>query len=121
MLADGISTVNSSLSGHLLARNFGKYILKLPTIKTRNIGTYLFSINVIRKLGNNMDNIVFREAGIDDAEEMISYLNIVGRESDNLMHGSNGFNVPIEAVKQRIQAFHDADNSVIMIAMQHIV
>ena len=66
------------------------------------IGTYLFSINVIRKLGNNMDNIVFRE-------------------SDNLMHGSNGFNVPIEAVKQRIQAFHDADNSVIMIAMQHIV
>ncbi len=49
-----------------------------------------------------MDNIVFREAGIDDAEEMISYLNIVGRESDNLMHGSNGFNVPIEAVKQRM-------------------
>ena len=64
-----------------------------------------------------MDNIVFREAEIDDAEKMISYLNIVGRESDNLMHGSNGFNVPIEAVKQRIQAFHDADNSVIMIAM----
>ena len=51
-----------------------------------------------------MENIVFREAGTDDAEEMISYLNIVGRESDNLMHGSNGFNVPIEAVKQRIQA-----------------
>ncbi len=44
-----------------------------------------------------MDNIVFREAEIDDAEKMISYLNIVGRESDNLMHGSNGFNVPIEA------------------------
>ena len=44
-----------------------------------------------------LDNIVFREAEIDDAEKMISYLNIVGRESDNLMHGSNGFNVPIEA------------------------
>ena len=43
-----------------------------------------------------LDNIVFREAEIDDAEKMISYLNIVGRESDNLMHGSNGFNVPIE-------------------------
>ena len=64
-----------------------------------------------------MDNIVFREAEIDDAEEMISYLNIVGRESDNLMHGSNGFNVPIEAVKHRIQASYDADNSVIMIAL----
>ena len=49
--------------------------------------------DVIRKSGNNMENIVYREAGIDDAEEMISYLNIVGKESDNLMHGSNGFNV----------------------------
>ena len=45
-----------------------------------------------------MDNIVFREAEIDDAEEMISYLNIVGGESDNLMHGPDGFKVPIEAV-----------------------
>ena len=64
-----------------------------------------------------MENIVFREAEIDDAEEMISYLNIVGRESDNLMHGSDGFNVPVEAVKQRIKASHDADNSVILIAL----
>ena len=64
-----------------------------------------------------MDNLVFREAEIDDAEEMISYLNIVGGESDNLMHGSEGFKVPVEAVKRRIQASHDADNSIIMIAL----
>ncbi len=65
-----------------------------------------------------MDDIVFREAEIDDAEEMISYLNIVGGESDNLMHGPDGFNVPVEAVKRRIQAHHDADNSIILIALQ---
>ncbi len=64
-----------------------------------------------------MDNIVFREAEIDDAEEMISYLNIVGGESDNLMHGPDGFKVPIEAVKRRIQASHDADNCIILIAL----
>ena len=64
-----------------------------------------------------MDNLVFREAEIDDAEEMISYLNIVGGESDNLMHGSEGFKVPVEAVKRRIQASHDADNSIILIAL----
>ena len=64
-----------------------------------------------------MDNLVFREAEIDDAEEMISYLNIVGGESDNLMHGSEGFKVPVEAVKRRIQASHDADNSIIMSAL----
>ena len=64
-----------------------------------------------------MENIVFREAEIDDAEEMISYLNIVGGESDHLMHGPNGFKVPVDAVKRRIQALHDADNSVILIAL----
>ena len=64
-----------------------------------------------------MDNLVFREAEIDDAEEMISYLNIIGGESDNLMHGSEGFKVPVEAVKRRIQASHDADNSIIMIVL----
>ena len=64
-----------------------------------------------------MENIVIREAEIDDAEEMISYLNIVGGESDNLMHGHEGFKVPVEAVKRRIQASHDAENSIILIAL----
>ena len=64
-----------------------------------------------------MINMEIREAKTDDAEEMISYLNIVGGESDNLMHGSDGFKVPVEAVKRRIQASHDADNSVILIAL----
>jgi RimJ/RimL family protein N-acetyltransferase len=64
-----------------------------------------------------MENIVIREAEIDDAEEMISYLNTVGGESDNLMHGADGFKVPVEAVKRRIQASHDADNSIILIAL----
>ena len=64
-----------------------------------------------------MDHIVIREAEIDDAQEMISYLNIVGGESDHLMHGPDGFKVPVEAVKRRIQASHDADNSIILIAL----
>ena len=33
------------------------------------------------------------------------------------MHGSNGFNVPVEAVKRRIQASHESDNSAILIAL----
>ena len=72
---------------------------------------------MIIKRGSNLEDIVVREAVVDDAEEMISYLNIVGGESDNLMHGSNGFNVPVEAVRHRIQASHDSDNSVILIAL----
>ncbi len=64
-----------------------------------------------------MENIIIREATVDDAEKMISYLNIVGGESDNLMHGAEGFKVPVEGVKRRIQASHEADNSVILIAL----
>ena len=64
-----------------------------------------------------MQNITIREAEINDAEEMIRYLNIVGGESNNLMHGANGFHVPAEAVKRRIQAHHESDNSVILIAL----
>lgn len=50
-----------------------------------------------------MENMIIREAVPDDAEEMISFLNITGGESDNLMHGSNGFNVPVEAVKRLLE------------------
>ena len=64
-----------------------------------------------------MKDIMIREAIADDAEEMISYLNIVGGESDNLMHGSNGFHVPAEGVKRRIQAYHESDNSVVLVAL----
>ena len=64
-----------------------------------------------------MENIIIREAAAEDAEEMISYLNIVGGESDYLMHGTNGFRVPVEGVRRRIQASHESDNSVILIAL----
>ena len=39
-----------------------------------------------------------REAVPDDAEKMILYLNQVGGESDNLLHGENEFVVPHEGV-----------------------
>ena len=64
-----------------------------------------------------MENIIIREAAAEDAEEMIAYLNIVGGESDYLMHGANGFRVPAEGVRRRIQASHESDNSVILIAL----
>ncbi|MBO7136326.1 MAG: hypothetical protein J6V73_06840 [Spirochaetaceae bacterium] len=43
---------------------------------------------------------IIREAVPEDAEKMISYLNQVGGESDNLLHGENEFTVPIEGVKR---------------------
>ena len=62
---------------------------------------------------------IIREAVPDDAEKMISYLNQVGGESDNLMHGKNEFNVPIEGVKRKLAMSKDSENSVVLIALDN--
>lgn len=61
---------------------------------------------------------MIREAVSQDAEKMISYLNQAGGESDNLLHGKNEFNVPVEGVKRKLNMSKDSDNSVILIALE---
>ena len=58
-----------------------------------------------------------REATPEDAEEMILFLNQVGKESDNLMHGKDGFHVPIEGVRRRLALLSDSDNSIVIVAV----
>ena len=60
---------------------------------------------------------IIREAVPDDAEKMILYLNQVGGESDNLLHGENEFTVPIEGVKRKLAMSKDSENSVVLIAL----
>ena len=62
---------------------------------------------------------IIREAVPDDAEKMISYLNQVGGESDNLMHGKNELNVPVEGVKRKLAMSKDSENSVVLIALDN--
>ncbi len=62
---------------------------------------------------------IIREALPDDAEKMISYLNQVGGESDNLLHGENEFNVPIEGVKRKLAMAKDSENSIVLIALEN--
>ena len=61
---------------------------------------------------------MIREAVSQDAEKMISYLNQAGGESDNLLHGKNEFNVPVEGVKRKLNMSKESDNSVILIALE---
>ena len=65
------------------------------------------------------DTYMIREAVPDDAQNMISYLNQVGGESDNLLHGDNEFNVPVEGVKRKIAMSKESENSVILIALEN--
>ena len=62
---------------------------------------------------------IIREAVPDDAEKMISYLNQVGGESDNLLHGKNEFTVPVEGVKRKLATSKDSENSVVLIALEN--
>ena len=60
---------------------------------------------------------IIREAVPDDAEKMITYLNQVGGESDNLLHGENEFTVPIEGVRRKLAMSKDSENSIVLIAL----
>lgn len=62
-----------------------------------------------------MENLVIRRAEAQDAEEMIEYLNLVGGESDNLMHGKDEFQVPAERVRAHIEHVLHSPNSVILV------
>ena len=62
---------------------------------------------------------IVREALPDDAERMILYLNQVGGESDNLLHGENEFNVPIEGVKRKLTLSNASENSIVLIALEN--
>ena len=62
---------------------------------------------------------IIREAVPDDAEKMIPYLNQVGGESDNLLHGKNEFTVPIEGVKRKLAMSRDSENSIVLIALEN--
>ena len=62
---------------------------------------------------------IIREAVPDDAEKMISYLNQVGGESDNLLHGKNEFTVLVEGVKRKLAMSKVSENSVVLIALEN--
>ena len=62
---------------------------------------------------------IIREAVPDDAEKMILYLNQVGGESDNLLHGENEFIVPVEGVKRKLAMSKDSENSTVLIALDN--
>ena len=66
-----------------------------------------------------MDNsYIIREAVPDDAEKMISYLNQVNGESDNMLYGKDEFTVPIEGVKRKLAMTKESENSIILIALE---
>ena len=62
---------------------------------------------------------IIRDAVEEDAEKMITYLNQAGGESDYLLHGENGFLVPVEGVRRKLAMSKESENSIILIALEN--
>lgn len=67
------------------------------------------------KLKNGMD-LLIRNAEESDAEQMITYLNIIGGESDNLLFGKNGFRLNVEQEREYLKNMKGDQNSVMLLA-----
>lgn len=73
---------------------------------------------IIKKIKlKNQFELVIRQAEISDAEAMISYLNIVGGESDNLLFGENEFLLSQEQEEKYITAMMESPNALMVIGV----
>ena len=66
-----------------------------------------------------MSEIEIREASPDDADTLIAYTKRVGKESDNLTFGAEGFPVTTEQEKAFLQSMHDDKHSVFYCAWKN--
>lgn len=64
-----------------------------------------------------MSELLIRKATAEDAENMITYLNMVGGESDNLLHGLSEFRVPVERVRSFIEAMNSSEKSIVLVGV----
>lgn len=74
--------------------------------------------NIIKKIQLRSGNeLIIRAAEVNDAEAMISYLNIVGGESDNLLFGENEFRLSVEQESRYIESMMESDNALMVLGI----
>lgn len=65
----------------------------------------------------NKVKAIIREANVEDAKNITSYLNKIGGESDFLIFGKNEFNMSLEAEEDYIKSQYYMDNSIMVITL----
>ena len=63
----------------------------------------------------NGKELTIRNARKEDAAELITYINIVGGESDNLLFGANEFNMTVEQEEKFIESLTQAQTSTLLV------
>lgn len=64
-----------------------------------------------------MNNLVIRRANVEDARNIIDYLNQVGGESDNLLFGFNEFKMSIEQEESFIEAMNHTEGDLMLLGV----
>jgi len=65
----------------------------------------------------NGKDLQIRNAKKEDAAELITYLNIVGGESDNLLFGANEFHMTVEQEAQYIESLSNSPTSALLVGV----
>lgn len=79
----------------------------------------------IKHIDNIIDNaelkngaqLILRKATVDDAKDIIEYLNTVGGESDNLLFGEGEFKLTVEQEKAYIENISKDKNSLLLLGV----
>lgn len=66
-----------------------------------------------------INNVTIVPANVDDAANMIDYLNQIGGESDNLLFGRNEIQITIEEEKAFIERMNHSSNSLILVGKEN--
>ncbi len=61
-------------------------------------------------------NIIIEKAKPTDAAEILAFLKIVGRETDNLTFGSEGMPISVEAEENYLESLSNSASSVMLVA-----
>ena len=65
----------------------------------------------------NGEVLFIRKPTIEDAENMIKYLNTIGGESDNLLFSKDDFHLPVEQEKEYIENISNNINSIMLLGL----
>ncbi len=74
-------------------------------------------MNTLDNESFHMEDFLLREASVEDAAQIIEYLNCIGGESDNLLFGANEFQMTIEAESAFIEELSVSKTSAMFIGM----
>ncbi|GAA0177111.1 GNAT family N-acetyltransferase [Clostridium sediminicola] len=61
--------------------------------------------------------VILRRPRVEDAKEMIEYLNVVGGESDNLLFGVGDFHLTLEQEIEHIKKVNNDENTLMVIGV----